>query len=222
MTAYKSRRSYFKMVTLIAFLAVGLVGCDSFDSNETLSELEVQRQRNNPRTSTSPIYTFSDMSEVGTSTLKRGADAITLSIETTQLKPGYAYTVWWVVFDKPEFCSAPACGEDDVFEDAMAGGPNRMELSVIGAADGSVVPANGKATYTGSLKKYDTSLAIFGDGLDFSDTAEIHYVIRSHGAAIPGLIEEQITTFNGGCDPGQPNEGQCEDVQFAVHKAAIN
>ena len=217
MTTSKTQRPSFRIVTFFAMLALAFTACDSVDLEEP--GIEANAEYSNPRLSSSPIYTFADMSEVGSSTLKRGTDAVSLSIQTSNLEAGYTYTVWWVVFDKPELCSPPACGEDDVFEDAMAGGPNLMELTILGAADGSVVPDNGKAHYSGALRKFDASSAILGDGMDNPETAEIHYVIRSHGAAIPGLVEEQITTFNGGCNAGQPNEGQCADVQFAIHKA---
>ena len=221
MTTNKSARSYFKMVTLMAVFAIGTVGCDTIDSNDTPSELEERSQRNNPRVSAASIYNFSDKAEAGTSTLKRGADAITLSIATSELNPGYAYTVWWVVFDNPENCTDSDCGSDDV-SGAMGGGANLPGVSILGAADGSVVNADGKANYYGSLRKNNASQAILGDGLDNPATAEIHYVIRSHGVAVPGLIEDQITTFNGGCETGQPNVGQCTNVQFAIHKAATN
>ena len=220
MTLHKSRRSYFNMAALLAIFAVGFVGCDSLDSNE-VAALEASSQRDNPRTSTATMYKFADQSEVGTSTLQRGADAVKLTIDTSELNPGYAYTVWWVVFDEPAYCTDSNCSSDDV-SSAMGGGSNLPGLSIIGAADGSVVSSNGKAYYSGSLRKDDASLAMFGNGLDNPATAEIHYVIRSHGAAIPGLIEDQITTFNGGCEAGQPNEGECTNVQFAIHKAATN
>lgn len=217
MTTSKTQRPSVRIVTLFTIFALAFAGCDSVNLDD--QTIEASAQYNNPRITSSPIYSFADMSEVGSSTLKRGADAVSLSIQTSNLEAGYTYTVWWVVFDKPELCSPPACGEDDVFEDAMVGGPNLMELTILGAADGSVIPESGDASYSGALRKYDASSAILGDGMDFPETAEIHYVIRSHGAAIPGLVEEQITTFNGGCNPGQPNEGECADVQFAVHKA---
>jgi hypothetical protein len=61
--------------------------------------------------------------------------------------------------------------------------------------------------------------------------AEIHFVIRSHGAIIPGLVSEMISTFNGGCQhpgpgfpeplppaAGIPGPNTCTDMQFAEHK----
>ena len=211
-----TRQIYSYSYAVLFAMSFMFAACDSVSPEDGL---EVQSAASNGRATSSKVYQFSDMSETGASTLRRDGNGIALTINTSDLLPGYAYTVWWLTFDKPEFCSPPACGEDDVFEDALAGGPNKMQLSILGAADGSVINGNGRANYKGYLEKNDASTAIFGDGLDYPRTAEVHYVIRSHGPAIPGLIEEQITTFNGGCDPGQPNEGLCEDVQFAVHIA---
>ncbi len=213
-------QSFSSFLALVfVFTALVTSGCDSVNLDDSASQLEAQSQRSNPRLSTGTMYKFADNSEVGTSALRRGAEAIVLDIETTKLEPGYAYTVWWVVFDEPTACTDYDCGSDDVAA-AMAGGPNLADLSIIGAADGSVIPASGNARYRGILEKNDASQAMFGDGLDNPATAEIHYVIRSHGPAIPGLIKEQTTTFNGGCLEGQANAGQCVNVQFAIHEAA--
>lgn len=59
---------------------------------------------------------------------------------------------------------------------------------------------------------------MFGRGLTNPTQAEIHAVVRTHGPVIPGMVDEQIHTFNGGCDPGQPNEGQCQDLQFTAFR----
>ena len=55
---------------------------------------------------------------------------------------------------------------------------------------------------------------LFGEGLTDSFEAEIHLIARTHGEVIPGVVQQQITTFNGGCPPND-----CLDVQFAVFPA---
>ena len=207
---YVSRATYALVFT--AFIA--LTGCDSLAIEE--NSLVEESQANTKRTTIGTVYTFSDMTDVGTSKLRRNNIAIATEFSTSQLTENDTYTLWWVVFDQPEYCSAPGCGEDDVLL-AISGGPNPAEVSMIGAAGGSVAGSDGRAYYNSTLKKYDTNLAAFGDGLDNPLTAEIHYVLRTHGPAIPGMIEEQTTTALGGCLPGQPNEGMCKDIQFAVH-----
>jgi hypothetical protein len=38
-------------------------------------------------------------------------------------------------------------------------------------------------------------------------------MLRTHGPPIPGQVNEQMSTFNGGCDINA-----CEDQQCAVHQ----
>lgn len=83
-------------------------------------------------------------------------------------------------------------------------------------AAGNVTVGSGRSSYGARLNFGDDSGALFGPGLLRPRTAEIHVVIRTHGPAIPGMVREQISTFNGGCEDGQPNEGLCDDVQFGV------
>jgi hypothetical protein len=52
------------------------------------------------------------------------------------------------------------------------------------------------------------------NGLTSARGADVHVVIRTHGAPIPGLIHEQINSFNGGCPPNT-----CKNVQAAPHEA---
>ena len=56
---------------------------------------------------------------------------------------------------------------------------------------------------------WSAKIAKIGVRLD----ATIHLVIRTHGPVIPGMQMAQFGTLNGGCNPGEPNEGLCEDMQ---------
>ena len=199
---------------LVVTVLLALSGCDSVSTDP--GSLEAENQANTKRATSNTVYTFSDYTPVGSSTLRRTTNAVAAEYTTSQLKENDAYSLWWVVFDAPEYCSAPGCSVDDVMT-AISGGPNPMEVSMIGAVDGSVAGPDGRAYYKGTLKQYATDQVAFGDGLDNPMTAEIHYVLRTHGPAIPGLINQQISTADGGCRPGQPNVGMCVDVQFSVH-----
>lgn len=57
-------------------------------------------------------------------------------------------------------------------------------------------------------------ITIFRLGNELLDAkgAEIHFVIRTHGQAIPDLVDEQISTLNGGCPPNT-----CSNVLMAKH-----
>lgn len=104
--------------------------------------------------------------------------------------------------------------------------------------DGSLVGGNGTARFHDRLgmgEARDSCIDFFvtavpelegtDHGLTNPEGAEIHLVLRSHGPRIPGLVEEQRSTFAGGCEeflnPGitQLEAGPCSDVQLALFLA---
>ena len=115
----------------------------------------------------------------------------------TGLDADAAYTVWWVVFNKPDNCmNGPgACGPGDV--------PNAK--GSVFFATGFVTGNDGNANVTTHLKagKPPKGLeALVPGGLKRGNAfkAEFHMVVRSHGSPIPGTLAEQIGTNGGGCD----------------------
>ncbi|HVL97723.1 MAG TPA: hypothetical protein VM324_00305 [Egibacteraceae bacterium] len=162
------------------------------------------------------FFRFSDGQAVSSSaaSLVTNAAGATMSLRTAELDRG-AYTIWWVVFNHPQHCTDPfdpafECGPGDLFASGV-------DASVLYAA-GNVVGGSGRAGFGARLRTGDDSEALFGPGLTNPTQAEIHAVVRTHGPLIPGMVEEQIHTFNGGCHPGQPNEGQCQDLQFTAFR----
>jgi hypothetical protein len=140
------------------------------------------------------------------------------TLHTAGLEPGSAYTLWWVIFNHPDRCLAGhadlRCGPPDLFNPDVDG-------SMLFAA-GAVVGDTGEATFESYRAEGDTSGAVVlpgmknpPPGLTAPTTAEIHLVVRNHGPARPGYVEEQTTTMNGGCDVGQPNF-PCRDEQYAA------
>jgi len=161
-----------------------------------------------------------------------------------------AITLWWVVFNNPADCitnpgAAVQCGSADVF------GPSFLETVANGAPDPSLIAPNidaglavlyatggitdrrGRITLAASIYKTAAeaplSLAAaptivdplgLGNGLANPD-AEIHLVLRDHGARVKGGELEQISSF---LDPycSDPNllyfsgPNLCTDAQFAV------
>ncbi|MFQ5709341.1 MAG: hypothetical protein ACE5HO_17930 [bacterium] len=97
-------------------------------------------------------------------------------------------------------------------------------------ATGDVANHRGQANFRARREIGDLSgslLPLFGlepVGLLDPHGAEVHMIVRSHGPAIPGKIDEQIGSFDGGCtaflDPPEvPDEvGECADIQFSVHQ----
>ena len=128
-------------------------------------------------------------------TLHRTNNGVTLNVKTSNLEPGDAYTVWFVFWNS-----------------GVLGGPP----SGAHYAAGHVIGANGKGNFSAHLSEGDVS-GVLGEGgpLTNPEGAEFHIVIRSHGPAIPGMIDEQIHTVDGGCT-GVPATDPCADHQVAI------
>ncbi len=211
-------------LTLALALALPLifaVGCDSATVSPDTQEETAQQNPGAPAAhhaatrSTVPVITFATEEEVGTSRLTRTDNAIATRTNTTELVHRHVTTLWWVIFNNPDECT-DNCGNDDLFE------PTAAQPSCP-YADGSIVGGNGNARFQDRLtvgEDRNSCLEFFGaedHGLLNPEGAEVHVVVRSHGPLIPGMVPEMRSTFNGGCNEGEPNEGLCEDVQFAVH-----
>ena len=142
---------------------------------------------------TSDVTLISDPSVVvGTSTLTRTERGISFSLETTGLEPGHAVTIWWMVVN-PD------------------GG-----MAVLYAA-GHVIDEDGTAEFGGYLQVGDSDGYAMGDDTSLEDAldATVYLVVRDHGPAKPGLVNQQIQTF-GVCNP----EGveHCTDLQISEHR----
>jgi len=164
----------------------------------------------------------------GTATLHRNKNGITVNFKATGLNPG-AYTIWWVIWNKPGECIIPGeCDEPDFGQAVL------VEVEVMYAA-GHVVGNNGKGNFSAHLNAGDDTPesmnTAFGfpsvGGLHIGNTfdAEVHIVLRTHGPAVPGLVNDQISSYRGGCDTpflippftAYPDEiGQCADVAAAI------
>ena len=158
---------------------------------------------------TSLVSSFEDNLPVddALATLTRADYGVDLTLNT-ELDPG-AYTVWWVIFNNPEFCEGD-CDADDLDTPSV-------DASIFWAT-GEVVGDDGIGEFSallpeGVIPDGPDQVALLGDGNGLKDafSAEIHNIVRSHGLVLPELEEEQITTLNAGCPPNE-----CEDVQFAV------
>ncbi len=89
---------------------------------------------------------------------------------------------------------------------------------------GHIAGGSGNGNFSGHLNT--------GPSFNNPLTAEIHVALRSHGQAVPGMIPDQIHTFDTGCDPDltlpegpgliwpdSDEVGYCANVQVAVHPA---
>jgi hypothetical protein len=137
---------------------------------------------------TSPVTTFAGAT-VGTSTLNRTGSGISFSLSTTGLQAGNAVTIWWMLFNPDKSVS-------------------------VQYAAGHVIDEGGAAEFGGYLQEGDTEGVINGGpGLMDAQGADVVLVVRDHGPAKPGIVEQQIHTF-GACNP------TCTDLQISMHAAA--
>src|SRR5688572_28122142 len=94
-----SRSITFRLLALAAIVIVsGMLLSSALAQDATATE---------PNTQSSPVYRFSDGSQVTDSLarLTRFENGVTLAISTGDLNPSHVYTVWWVIFNAPENCS---------------------------------------------------------------------------------------------------------------------
>ena len=149
---------------------------------------------------------------VGTAQLSRTAEGVNVTINTTALTPGAAYTIWWIIFNNPSACDPAGCGLADL-------GTAAVEGSVMNAT-GRVADSNGDAWFSAFLPVgfVHTEPAsgnvrqVFGPGLQNVAGAEIHVVVRCHGLSTGDF--EQISTLLGDCMTSGPTG--CFDAQAAV------
>lgn len=189
------KSSVFCLSLLVVALAAGSVAV-SAASSMTVSPVEAHPT--DPR----------EPGGSATSTLYRNEGGIAASIETKGLDEA-TYTVWWVLFNNPQYCASNPCTGADL---PANGGDPRVQASVLFAA-GGFVGANGRGLFGAGLAVGDTSRALFGPGLIAPETAEVHLMVRTHGPLDMESVHLQVSTPGGGC----PANG-CKDQQFTIHR----
>jgi hypothetical protein len=148
---------------------------------------------------------------VGRSMLRRSMHGVTARILTNVIPSTSAVTIWAAVFNDPSACAASPCASSD-----------------FAAANGGLMLFTGRVVgghiqeFAGRIRVGDTANVLSGPGLLNPMDAEVHFIVRSHGPPIPGMVDEQISTAGGGCEmfitPDIPDErGECSDVAFAIH-----
>jgi hypothetical protein len=175
-------------------------------------------------------WTWDPVTVVGTSSLVRTDAGISASLQSSGLPAGQAVTLWFVVFNYPEFCASSPCspadiGNPDVKFDGLYGG-------------GHVIGANGSGNYGGHLAVGDASGSFFaeqglpGVGLLNPLGAEVFLMLHVHGPAGTGqLLKSQISSFFGGCrtflgpdgvadgpEDVPVSVGECSTVQLSIHR----
>ncbi len=143
-----------------------------------------------------PVLDINTLEPVdGTATLTRTDSRVGFSINTRGLQSRGTYTVWWAGFNHPEKCDTPcACGTNDDY------GVNADETGASTFwATGRVADRFGQATFASTVAYGEFSEETFYQRGLAAD-AEVQLFIRGHGRPLRGRLEEQLTTFDGGCD----------------------
>ncbi len=166
--------------------------------------------QSNPTITTLPVRVMATQAVIPASgsMLVRSNSGVFMTLTTQGLVPGTVATGWFAIFNTPAACATNPCTPVDLDNPATHGG--------LFNTGGRIVGADGSATFGGFRAIGDESGRERGTrGLILPLTAEIHLVVRTHGAASmdPVVLSQQLTMFNGGCPPNT-----CTTLQSSVHQ----
>jgi hypothetical protein len=203
-----------KLLPLACLAAVvQLVGCGATDSvAPTDSAAPSLATGASPViAATLPVFEYpgSNSGASGEATLTRSADGLWADQDFAGLTPGYAYTIWIVVFDNPLGCAASTCAPSDLARPQAQG-------SLVNG--GGFVAEGTTQSYSSHLARHDVEgqSVQMGDpsGVDNPYGAQVHLVLRSHGEAEADAADQaiQTSTFNGFCNLA----GGCQNVAAVI------
>ncbi len=137
--------------------------------------------------------------DVAQASLVRSRNGIRYRINTANLVPGNAYTVWLVVINDPSACDTFPCSAPQLIGDPVVDG------QVTWGRDGEVGRSDGTARFHSRIEAgplLDGWLQV--QGLDDPMGAEIHLVLNDHGPVIDGMKREMLSTYRAGCADTSP------------------
>lgn len=153
---------------------------------------------------TAPVNTTPDAFNLGPevpgayATLVRNQKGITTDVHTTEDAPG-VYSLWWVIYNHPENCNNPdnlyQCEYDlpDIIVNATANIASGGNLNL-------AAKLNVGGPYSGEVICPGFAGPCSGDGLTNPAGALVLLVIRYHGPATPGIVQDQLTQYLAGPD----------------------
>lgn len=209
---------------------LGLSADEAAQYNYTESEiLELTGEENangrwfrNIKIQSEPLVTLAAGDTVGFSKVIRFPSGVLSFVFSTGQTIGDATTLWVAVYNNPENCTAPICTTPDAFNPAT--GPD------VTTGTGRVVrgPLTVYTTWS-KANDLDNSLGAFllgtpSVGISNPMTAQFRLVVKTHGPVIPELLNDQLTTFQGGCEfgflpeipeLGTPGPNTCAEIQIS-------
>ncbi len=214
-------------------LMLGLAACETPSQSPTEAGPEelAAFSHNGAQHTTAGVFTHPSRGPVtavagARATLVTNDAGARMLLHTEDLQPGHAYTVWVVIFNRPEGCAAypnPCTSGDVLFRTGAV-------LGEVVYGTGHVVGGSGQASFAMHVSKGDVPRGWFGNGFTNPRGAEVHLVLMDHGPAIPGLVSNQISTLRGGCTDasvpgafppvahadGIPGPNTCRLFQFTI------
>lgn len=151
---------------------------------------------------------------------------VSARLRTVDLRPGHAYTLWFVVIDNPSACAnhpAP-CTPADLFRN-----PDTQAQVTYGT--GHVAGSSGSGGFAVHMPVGPIDGWLDDRVFDNPYGAEIHVVLNDHGPALGDYMPGMIRTYRGGCGDhspfpaifpataladGQPGPNTCRLYQAAV------
>jgi|SRR5688572_7379838 len=136
-------------------------------------------------------------------TLVRNSHGLTTGVHTTVSSGPGVYSLWWLIYNNPGSCVTYLCTFDlpDIAVNATA-------RVVPGDATNLSAHLSPGGPYSGEVVMGDPAT-----GLTNIDGALVFLIVRYHGPATPGIIQDQLTRYDGGC----PGAGApCVDEQIIV------
>jgi hypothetical protein len=203
--------------SIVGTLALVLLGpgcaADTGEGEDPeLENIELSCSQIGPEEETD-VHRFSDFGVVSgaEAELERHVCGHEVEEETRELPRGHVAAMFYVVFNAPENCTNGIAGLANCTTPDL---DNPATEASILWADGAIVDSYGRAEFEADIR---TGLSgapgevLFGPGLTDVGGSEVHYLTRDKGVQIPGRVEEQKRTFNGGCDVAT-----CANAQFAI------
>jgi hypothetical protein len=155
-----------------------------------------------------PGHTFIADIPGASSTLVRTPNGISVTLETSGLPAGHAFTMWALIFNDPTACDG-VCHEME--GDLNIPGVHGSVYRVTGHVVGEI------SSFAGVVLVGDAANAARGPGLLDPYGAEIHLIVRDHGVAGTGdLLQDQFNNIS----PAFCNVA-CADIQESIHLAHL-
>ena len=145
--------------------------------------------------------------------LVRNRNGIAYVIQTTELEPGHAYSIWLVVINNPAACASTPCSAADILTNPAT--DSQVRSGGTGAVAGAPGPYwwvhrkwhgafFGKTTMAGSARVGPLAGWLEGRSLKDPFAAEVHLVINDHGPVLREFMPAMIKTYRAGCSDASP------------------